>query len=87
MKDQFTTVLEALRLARAEFRTHDLRRVKNSPRTLQRLREVLFEDRVTQALRRLDRKTKHRASCRQGATGPTASASKSPLLLHVCFGE
>jgi hypothetical protein len=53
MKDQFTTVLEALRLARAEFRTHDLRRVKNSPRTLQRLREVLFEDRVTQALRSL----------------------------------
>jgi hypothetical protein len=52
-KDQFTTVLEAVRLARAEFRTHDMRRVKNAPRTLQRLREVLMEDRVTEALRLL----------------------------------
>jgi hypothetical protein len=39
--------------ARAEFRTHEMRRAKNSPRTLQRLREVLFDDRVTQALRSL----------------------------------
>jgi hypothetical protein len=53
MKDQFTTVLEAVRLARAEFGTHDMRRVKNAPRTLQRLREVLMEDRVTKALRLL----------------------------------
>jgi len=30
-----------------------MRRAKNSPRTLQRLREVLFDDRVTQALRSL----------------------------------
>jgi hypothetical protein len=53
MKDQFTTVLEAVRLARAEFRTHDMRLVKNAPRTLKRLREVLTEDRVTEALRLL----------------------------------
>jgi hypothetical protein len=53
MKDQFITVLEALRLARAEFRTHDMRRVKNAPRTLQRLRQVLLDDSVTQALRLL----------------------------------
>jgi hypothetical protein len=50
MKDQLVTILEALRLARAEFRTHDARRVKNAPRTLQRLREVLLDERVTQAL-------------------------------------
>ena len=53
MKDAFITVLEALRLARAEFRTHDMRRVKNAPRTLQRLREVVLDERVTQALRSL----------------------------------
>jgi hypothetical protein len=53
MKDQLITVLEALRLAKAEFRTHDTRRVKNSPRTLLRLREILFDDRLTQALRSL----------------------------------
>lgn len=53
MKDAFITVLETLRLARAEFRTHDMRRVKNAPRTLQRLRQVLLDDRVTQALRTL----------------------------------
>jgi hypothetical protein len=50
MKDQLITVLEALRLSRAELRTHDARRVKNAPRTIQRLKEVLFDDRVTQAL-------------------------------------
>jgi hypothetical protein len=50
MKDQFTAVLEALRMARAELRTHDARRVKNAPRTVQRLKEVLFEEKVTSAL-------------------------------------
>ena len=50
MKDQLIAVLEALRVARAELRTHDARRVKNGPRTIQRLKEVLFDDRVTQAL-------------------------------------
>jgi hypothetical protein len=55
MKDQLITLLEALRLAKAEFRTHDTRRVKNSPRTLLRLREILFDDRLTQALRSLGR--------------------------------
>jgi hypothetical protein len=50
MKDQLITVLEALRLSRAELRTHDTRRGKNAPRTIQRLKEVLFDDRVTQAL-------------------------------------
>ena len=53
MKDQLITVLEALRLAKAELRTHDARRVKNAPRTIQRLKEILFDDRLTQALRSL----------------------------------
>jgi hypothetical protein len=53
MKDQLITVLEALRLAKAELRTHDAQRAKNSPRTIQRLKEVLFDDRVTRALRSL----------------------------------
>jgi hypothetical protein len=38
-------VLEALRLSKAELRTHDARRVKNGPRTIQRLKEILFDDR------------------------------------------
>jgi len=50
MKDQLIAVMEALRLSRAELRTHDARRVKNAPRTIQRLKEILFDDRVTQAL-------------------------------------
>ena len=50
MKDQLIVVLEALRVARAELMTHDGRRVRNGPRTIQRLKEVLFDDRVTQAL-------------------------------------
>jgi hypothetical protein len=53
MKDQLITVLEALRLAKAELRTHEGRRVKNAPRTIQRLKEILFDDRLTQALRSL----------------------------------
>jgi hypothetical protein len=53
MKDQLITVMEALRLAKAELRTHEGRRVKNAPRTIQRLKEILFDDRLTQALRSL----------------------------------
>lgn len=53
MKDQLITALEALRISRAELRAHDARRVKNGPRTIQRLKEILFDDRVTQALRAL----------------------------------
>jgi hypothetical protein len=34
MKDQLITLLEALRLAKAELMTHDTRRVKNAPRTI-----------------------------------------------------
>ena len=33
--------------------THDTRRVKNAPRTIQRLKEILFDDRLTEALRSL----------------------------------
>ena len=50
MKDHLITVLEALRVARAELRTHDTRRVKNGPRTIQRLMEVLFDETVTRSL-------------------------------------
>jgi hypothetical protein len=32
---------------------HDTRRVKNAPRTIQRLKEILFDDRLTEALRSL----------------------------------
>lgn len=45
--------LSAVRLAKAELMTHDTRRVKNAPRTVKRLKEILFDDRVTQALRAL----------------------------------
>ena len=37
MKDQLITVVEALRLAEAELKTHFSRRVKNAPRTIKRL--------------------------------------------------
>ena len=54
MKDQLITILEAVRLANAELMTHDTRRVKNAPRTVKRLKEaILFDDRVTRALRSL----------------------------------
>jgi hypothetical protein len=53
MKDQLITLLEALRLAKAQLMTHDTRRVKNAPRTIQRLKEILFDDRLTEALRSL----------------------------------
>jgi hypothetical protein len=53
MKDQLITILEAVRLAKAELMTHETRRVKNGPRTVKRLKEILFDDRVTQALRSL----------------------------------
>jgi hypothetical protein len=53
MKDQLITIIEALRVSRAELRTHDARRVKNGPRTIQRLKEVLLDDSVTQALNAL----------------------------------
>jgi hypothetical protein len=49
MKDQLITILEAVRLAK----THETRRVKNAPRTVKRLKEILLDDRVTQALRSL----------------------------------
>ena len=45
MKDQLKTVLEAVRLAKAELMTHDTRRVKNAPRTIKRLKEILFDER------------------------------------------
>ena len=47
MKDQLITILEAVRLAKAELMTHETRRVKNGPRTVKRLKEILFDDRVT----------------------------------------
>ena len=51
MKDQLITIIEALRVSRAELRTHDAR--VNGPRTIQRLKEVLLDHRVTQALNAL----------------------------------
>jgi hypothetical protein len=50
MKDQLVTILEALRLAKAEVRAHNARRVKNAPRTLQRLEQILLNEDVTRAL-------------------------------------
>jgi hypothetical protein len=50
MKDQLITILEALRLAKAELSTHNSRRVKNAPRTLKRLEHILLNEQVTRAL-------------------------------------
>ncbi|MGB8680304.1 MAG: hypothetical protein WCD59_21770 [Pseudolabrys sp.] len=50
MKDQLITILEAIRLAKAELRTHNSRPVKNAPRTLKRLEQILFNENVTRAL-------------------------------------
>ncbi|MFZ1194168.1 MAG: hypothetical protein WAN49_01875 [Pseudolabrys sp.] len=48
MKDQLITILEAIRLAKAELRTHNSRPVKNAPRTLKRLEQI--NENVTRAL-------------------------------------
>ena len=53
MKDQLITILEAVRLAKAELMTYETRRVKNGPRTVKRLKQILFDDSVNQALRSL----------------------------------
>ncbi|MGC2054862.1 MAG: hypothetical protein WA665_15320 [Pseudolabrys sp.] len=50
MKDQLITILEAIRLAKAELRTHNSRPVENAPRTLKRLEQILFNENVTRAL-------------------------------------
>ena len=50
MKDQLITILEAIRLAKAELRTHNSRLVKNAPPTLKRLEQILFNENVTRAL-------------------------------------
>jgi hypothetical protein len=50
MKDQLITILEALRLAKAELSTHNSRRVKNAPRTLKRPEQILLNEKVTRAL-------------------------------------
>ena len=50
MKDQLLTVIEALRMARAEIHTHYARRVKNAPRTVERIHTVLFDPKVSAAM-------------------------------------
>jgi hypothetical protein len=40
MEDQLITILEAIRLAKAELRTHNSRPVENAPRTLKRLEQI-----------------------------------------------
>ncbi|MGB8125580.1 MAG: hypothetical protein WCF50_17980 [Pseudolabrys sp.] len=50
MEDQLITILEAIRLAKAELRTHNSRPVENAPRTLKRLEQILFNENVTRAL-------------------------------------
>jgi hypothetical protein len=50
MKKQLIVILEALRLARAELKTHNSHKVENASRTIQRLEELLLNERVTQAL-------------------------------------
>lgn len=82
MKDQLITALEALRISRAELRAHDARRVKNGPRTIQRLKEILFDDRVTQALRALGRTTKRRALFHPKRAGLARSEYKGGSLMN-----
>jgi len=48
MKDQLITILEAMRLAKAELSTHNSRR--DAPRTLKRLERILLNEQVTRAL-------------------------------------
>ena len=73
MKDQLITILEAVRLAKAELMTHETRRVKNGPRTVKRLKEILFDDRVTQALRSLGQDDEAPSDHR--TAGPAVSTS------------
>jgi hypothetical protein len=50
MKDQLLIVVEALLMAKAELNTHYSRRVKNAPRTIERLKAVLFDPKVSKAI-------------------------------------
>ena len=53
MKDQLITILEAIRLAKAELRTHNSRPVENAPRTVKRFEQI--NENVTRALGLLSR--------------------------------
>ena len=50
MKDQLLTVVDALIMAKAELNTHYSRRVKNAPRTVERLKAILFDPKVSKAI-------------------------------------
>ena len=50
MKDQLLTVVDALIMAKAELNTHYSRRVKNAPRTVERLKAILFDPKVRRAI-------------------------------------
>ena len=50
MKDQLITVVDALLLAKAELNAHFERRVKNAPRTIQRLEAILMDPKVDEAM-------------------------------------
>ena len=53
MKDQLLILVEALRMARAELEVHRSRRVKNAPRTVERLEAILYDPQVVKAMRLL----------------------------------
>ncbi len=50
MKDQLLVVVDAVLQAKAELNTHYSRRVKNAPRTIQRLHAILFDPKVSEAM-------------------------------------
>jgi len=50
MKDQLITLLEALRAARLELIAHERGRSQNEAQTLQRLKDILFDEKTRKAL-------------------------------------
>ena len=79
MKDQLITILEACGLAKAELRAHEKRRVKNGPRTVKRLKEILFDDRCDIRLcARLDKASEAPSVVPPRTAGPAVSVSSSP---------
>jgi len=50
MKDHVITLLEALRVARLELIAHERGRAQSDAQTLQRLKDVLFDEKTRKAL-------------------------------------
>jgi hypothetical protein len=54
MKDDLTSLLEAIRLVRAELEGYAGQRIQNAPRSIARIAEIVNDPQVLRAIERLD---------------------------------